>query len=148
MTDLQEQNSSASSLSSIARQCTEDSHDWFGLVGQQKPADWQPVDGEIDHHIKSLGGEIGEVLNKWKKYERGSVSREEIMAQLPDELADIFTYLMNLPELVGFDMEEEYYAKRTFNWKRFGKDSTAREEGVPLADNPSSDSVQHRGASR
>lgn len=106
-------------LREIAKQCTEDSRVWFPTI-RQKPLDWQPIDYEIDHHLKALAGEIGEVLNLWKKFERGTQTREETIAALCDELADVFTYYMGLPELVGFDVEDNYNVKRQYNAERFG----------------------------
>lgn len=122
MTDSPGPSFSHSLLSDIAKQCTEDSHTWFART--YHPDDWDPVDDEIDHHLKALAGEVGELLNKWKKYERGSYSRAQMMEMLPDEWADIFTYLMNIPVLVGFDPGEQYNAKREYNQRRFGQANT------------------------
>jgi NTP pyrophosphatase (non-canonical NTP hydrolase) len=106
-------------LDEIAHQCTQDAADWFPDLFDKS------TDRLINHHLLGLGGEIGEVLNKWKKYDRGSMSREEMRQALKDELADVFIYLMNLPLLLGFDMEQEYNVKREFNKQRFG---TARSD--------------------
>jgi NTP pyrophosphatase (non-canonical NTP hydrolase) len=106
-------------LNDIAQQCTDDSRAWFPTI-RQRPLDWEPIDYEIDHHLKALAGEIGEVLNLWKKFERGTHTRIETIAALKDELADVFTYFMGLPTIVGFDLQEEYDVKREYNKRRFG----------------------------
>lgn len=101
-------------LDEIAHQCIQDAADWFPDLFEKS------ADGLINHYLIALAGEAGETLNKWKKYDRGSITREEMRRQLKDELADVFVYLMNLPLILGFDMEQEYNVKREFNRQRFG----------------------------
>lgn len=68
----------------------------------------------------AIAGEVGEVANLIKKYERGSMSELELIELLEGELPDILIYLVMLASHAGIDLEHVYLRKRAFNEHRFG----------------------------
>jgi NTP pyrophosphatase (non-canonical NTP hydrolase) len=67
-----------------------------------------------------MAGEAGEVINLLKKVERGSHPYDENMkAQVFEEVADVFTYMLKLAGELGMDLEAEYRKKREINDVRF-----------------------------
>jgi NTP pyrophosphatase (non-canonical NTP hydrolase) len=99
-------------LLDIAEQCLGDSKRWF------------PEQLNLPHMGLGLTGEAGEVANIIKKIDRGSLEspfeNQDVKDKLTDEMADVFTYLMNLAGFLQIDMAKEYMRKRLFNEKRFG----------------------------
>jgi NTP pyrophosphatase (non-canonical NTP hydrolase) len=96
----------------------------FDLVqSAQRDSDrWFPEAGRnIAHVALALGGEVGEVQNIVKKIDRGTVKLEDVRAHLRDELADVFTYFLDLCSLVGSDILYDYFTKQTYNNERFSK---------------------------
>jgi NTP pyrophosphatase (non-canonical NTP hydrolase) len=104
---------SSGRLVELEEQCLEDSQRWFGDQGLT-PAD-------LKHHILALCGEVGEVANLAKKADRGSLDPHsaEFKHDLAMEVADVFTYLLNIAGLLRVDLEAAYYAKRDVNEARF-----------------------------
>jgi NTP pyrophosphatase (non-canonical NTP hydrolase) len=103
-------------LDDIATQCVEDSARWFpGMMGD--------LEGDVFFHLAACAGEIGEAINLSKKVVRGSTTFEEIEAELQEEIVDVFTYLMNVVGVMGFDLAEGYTRKQKFNEQRFGGSS-------------------------
>ncbi|MHA2265897.1 MAG: hypothetical protein ACXAEN_26185 [Candidatus Thorarchaeota archaeon] len=97
-------------------QCLEDSERWF--PGQ--------VNEDLVHHTLSMCGEVGEVANLVKKLDRGSIvldsdeARARFAQSMASELADVFTYMLNVAGLIGVDMALAYQDKREYNESRFG----------------------------
>lgn len=96
-------------LREIAEQCLKDSDNWFPDVARD------PM-----HHVLSVTGEWGEYCNLLKKVERGSITFEEALPMLKEELIDVFIYMFNLAAVMGVDIEKEYNDKRELNVRRFG----------------------------
>lgn len=100
-------------LDQIGQQCVKDSARWFPQVGGS-------IDQDIFFHTAAAMGELGEALNLIKKVVRGSLTYDEIDLRFREELADTFTYFMNVVGTIGLDIEAEYLRKRDINEKRFG----------------------------
>lgn len=103
----------------LARQCLDDTKMWFPRT---KPAEVQDA---LWFHGPCMMGEAGEFVNKLKKVVRGSASFDEMKSSLVDELTDTFTYMLSCAGLLDVDLIEEYFKKREFNSRRFGKGATS-----------------------
>lgn len=106
-------------LSLMAKQCLEDSEDWFGDSA---------VVHSIPHHSLALAGEVGEFANLVKKIERGSLKMGDaaVRYQLAMELTDVLVYVLNLSALLGVDLEKSYMMVRANNKRRFTEERDAR----------------------
>jgi len=95
----------------LAQQCHADSQRWFPETSMSIP-----------HHTLGMCGEAGEVANLVKKIERGDrdIMDARTRYDLIMEVTDVFIYVLNLAELLKFDLEKAYMAKRAENEKRFG----------------------------
>lgn len=71
--------------------------------------------------LLALSGEVGETSNLVKKIWRGDYSLDEKCAELQDEIADIFAYLLKLTYQLNFDLETAYLEKSRKNNERFAK---------------------------
>jgi NTP pyrophosphatase (non-canonical NTP hydrolase) len=102
------------SMNDRVHEAVEDSHVWFPDIGHE------PYD--LPFWLLCLGGEVGELQNKAKKWVRGSLSYDEVRPLLADELVDALVYAFNVAATLGIDLEAEYDRKRQFNSERFGPD--------------------------
>ena len=73
------------------------------------------------HNVLSLAGEVGELANLVKKYERGDFSYDRLMELVPGELADVLIYLMKISYQAGVDLESAFLDKLAENERRFAK---------------------------
>lgn len=87
--------------------------------------DWRKT--SIDQFILGLFGEVGELANKLKKFNRfklgwkgNCLNDEEFMEALEDELPDIAIYLYLIAGKYNLDIEELVKKKQKINRKRFG----------------------------
>lgn len=71
--------------------------------------------------LLALSGEVGETSNLVKKIWRGDCSLAETRAELQEEIADIFSYLLKLTYQLDFDLERAYLEKNRKNYERFAK---------------------------
>lgn len=69
----------------------------------------------------SITGELGEVANIIKKVLRGDFSLSEKKAELSEEVADIFIYLLKISYQLNIDLEQSYLSKMRKNVERFRK---------------------------
>lgn len=76
---------------------------------------------DVVHHALGLAGEAGEVANVVKKFDRGSLSQEEMIEELQGELPDVLIYVFSIAGMYGIDLEAAYNSKREFNIERFRK---------------------------
>lgn len=85
---------------------------------------WFPFNGDdldqIIHQALGLAGETGEVIEHVKKFHRGDMDVETLAYKLYYELPDVLTYLLNLSELVGVDIEEALVEKQGICEERWG----------------------------
>ncbi len=97
-------------LAQIQNEIQEDNHRFFPEQAEN-----------LGHHVLALCGEVGEVANLIKKFQRGSIQAgdENAFFDLAGELADVFIYVMSCAAIIGIDMEEIYAAKREYNVTRF-----------------------------
>ena len=104
----------------LQEQALEDSERWFGD---------QPIVNDLAYIALCLGGEVGEVQNLIKKAARGSIKTNDpvFLHDLAMEIADVFTYLINLTGTLKIDLEALYYVKRDFNHQRFTADRDRRD---------------------
>lgn len=85
---------------------------------------WFPeTANDLGHHALAMCGEVGEVANIVKKFQRGSISLENEHHRdvLASELADVFIYLLNCCAIAKVDLAAEYFKKQEYNEKRFTK---------------------------
>lgn len=97
----------------MAREAVQDGKRWFPETAKN-----------VFFNTASMSGEVGEALNIAKKIERGDTTwfNEEVQAAFREEIADAFTYMLEIVGLLQMDLIGEYYKKREFNEKRFGSD--------------------------
>src|SRR3954466_6760455 len=98
-------------LGDMVGDCIEDSTRWFPGKAQELP-----------NLVLCMAGEVGEVANLVKKNVRGSMSHEDMMQELPEEIVDVLVYLCNLmgaKEFKDVDWEAIWNQKRQFNEERF-----------------------------
>lgn len=98
-------------LNDRVQQATFDTRNWF-----------PHLDGNLSHMVIAFGGEAGEVLNAYKKWDRSEAIDidDATRAKMADELADVLVYLFCIAGMLEVDLEEEYDRKREFNIGRFG----------------------------
>jgi NTP pyrophosphatase (non-canonical NTP hydrolase) len=83
---------------------------------------WFPgTSNDLMYHSLGLGGESGEFLNVVKKLARGSLTLQEAVPMMRDELTDVFVYFLTSASVLDMDIMEEYRRKRAINAKRFGR---------------------------
>lgn len=71
------------------------------------------------HNTIALAGEVGELANLVKKYDRGDFPFAELMDELPGELADIMIYVVKISYQSGIDLEQALFRKWHENEIRF-----------------------------
>jgi NTP pyrophosphatase (non-canonical NTP hydrolase) len=59
----------------------------------------------LDYTVLGLSGEIGEVLNKYKKVLRKDYKLEDIKSNLIDELGDVLWYFTSLCDQLDVDVK-------------------------------------------
>lgn len=104
-------------LKHMAEQAAQDSVEWFGDTGAHT----------LPMVTLCLAGEVGEFANIVKKVARRSLTHEQAEDALKDELADVFTYLLDIAGMMDMDLAEEYYKKREFNERRFTAEKARRQ---------------------
>jgi NTP pyrophosphatase (non-canonical NTP hydrolase) len=82
---------------------------------------WFPATSKNVFFIAAaMMAEAGEAVNIAKKIERGDVSwLDDVRENFAEEVADVFTYMLTLCDLIGVNLIEEYYKKRMRNERRF-----------------------------
>jgi NTP pyrophosphatase (non-canonical NTP hydrolase) len=98
--------------------CTADSERWFPHLKD-----------DLKHQVLGLCGEAGELANLIKKWDRGTMSEEELSMLAAGELADILVYLCTTANVLNVDLEKEFNDKRRINDVRFGNTGTTRSTG-------------------
>lgn len=73
----------------------------------------------LEFLLVALMGELGETSNIVKKVVRGDFSLEEKKADLAEELADLFIYLVKLSYQLEIDLEAACTEKISKNYDRF-----------------------------
>ena len=114
-----------SALADLQQQATRNSMRWFPELHAR--GRWE----QIVHQALGLAGEAGEVANAVKKLNRldaetvfqalafGGEHADQLTG-LADELADVFTYTLNLATLLGVDLESRFQAKQAVCEHRWG----------------------------
>lgn len=97
--------------------------------------DWSLPFSESDsrpllHNVLALAGEVGELANLAKKYDRGDFDYDHLMGLVPGELADILIYVLKLAYQGDIDLERAFLDKIAQNEGRFpaSGESGARSE--------------------
>jgi NTP pyrophosphatase (non-canonical NTP hydrolase) len=90
----------------------------------EKPVKYDEKDLETIYVSLALGGEVGELQNKIKKYFRRKYytkghSEGDELKQVGEEVADILYYLGRLSELLDMDPSVEFMKKMEENKKRY-----------------------------
>lgn len=73
----------------------------------------------LTHNVLALAGEVGELANLVKKFDRGDFSFEDLKKSMPGELADILIYLIKISYQSGLDLEKAFTEKLHQNEMRF-----------------------------
>lgn len=73
----------------------------------------------LEFLLVSLLGELGEVSNIVKKVVRGDFLLEDKKAEIAEEMADMFIYMMKLSYQMGIDLESACLEKIKKNQERF-----------------------------
>jgi len=98
----------------------------------------QPITAEdaaaLSHNALSLAGEVGELANIVKKYERGDYGFDRLQELLPGELADVFIYVLKISYQSGIDLEVAFLNKLEHNKSRFATSSREKELPNDLTD--------------
>ncbi|NMB51368.1 MAG: nucleotide pyrophosphohydrolase [Bacteroidales bacterium] len=86
--------------------------------------DWaQKIDEDnieiLEYLLLCLVGEFGEISNLVKKVLRGDYYLNDIRAQLSEEIADIFIYVLKLAYQLDIDIENQFLLKVDKNKNRF-----------------------------
>jgi len=114
-------NQSTGLLVALGKQCKEDSEKWFGDTEAKS---------SLVHHTLALCGETGELANIVKKIDRKSLDINDpaVRVHLAEECADILTYLLNVTDMLGIDLERAYHIVRGKNDIRFTAQRREREK--------------------
>ncbi len=108
---------SAMTLADYGRINREDSVRWFPAMTSRAAT--------LTHLGFGIAGEAGEVVDLLKKHHRSPVDPDDWTAalvgdeELAAELVDVFTYLVQLAEVLDIDLHDAWEAKRAFNEARF-----------------------------
>lgn len=86
--------------------------------------DWSLPFSESDsrsllHNVLALAGEVGELANLAKKYDRGDFDYHHLMELVPGELADILIYVLKLAYQGDIDLQQAFLDKIAQNEDRF-----------------------------
>lgn len=73
----------------------------------------------LTHNALSLAGEVGELANLVKKYDRGDFDFETLVHELPNELSDILIYVLKIAYQANIDLERAVSEKMSSNELRF-----------------------------
>jgi NTP pyrophosphatase (non-canonical NTP hydrolase) len=105
-------NKSSGVLVKLEETAISDSHRWFPECDNLGLPFW----------MLCLTGEVGELANELKKVMRGTANFNDakVKYKIDMEVADIFTYLLQIAGMLQIDLEAAYNVKRQFNEERFG----------------------------
>jgi len=99
-------------LTTIFKQCSTDSDNWFG----------EEVSHSLAHHVLALCGESGELANLVKKVQRGSLEMNaETRFKMVMEATDVFIYVMNIFACLQYHPAYAYKVKTEENHARFDR---------------------------
>lgn len=83
----------------------------------------QPVTADdhsaLLHNTIGLAGEVGELANLVKKFDRGDFPFAKLISELPGELADILIYVIKISYQSGINLEAAMLEKLEENEIRF-----------------------------
>lgn len=87
---------------------------------------------DLKHHVLGMAGEVGEVANLIKKWDRGDFDLDEVLPGLGPEYAtsyreiigeeviDVLIYVLSICAILGINPDEVLEKKNGFNAARFG----------------------------
>lgn len=88
-------------------------------VGVYFPDMYKDFDWMVLHTALALAGEVGEVANVVKKFDRGDFGKRTLVERLRDELPDVLIYLVILSETVGVDLTKAWKDKKEKNHAKY-----------------------------
>ena len=94
----------------------ENRHGWNARIGDKFSKAFMDM---IFREVVLMAGELGEFANKAKKMRREGEWTESDIAELREELTDIFMYLLKTAATLDMDIEKEYLEKLKRNEERF-----------------------------
>ena len=98
-------------ITTITEEIRKDTIEWFG----------PNFVNDLGYLGLALSGETGEFANIVKKVMRGTLTYDEALKHMREEIIDVFIYVLMLAKALDMDIQAEYQAKREFNHVRFGK---------------------------
>lgn len=112
-----------------------------GSLDGQNPISFQDRLSMAEFAAIGLGGEVGEILNGLKKVRRdvalkGIETNNE--KHLQEEIADVYSYLLKLSNVLGYDLDIAYMEKVCLNLQRFPPLKTGSRPVVIVAGPPGS----------
>jgi len=90
-------------------------------VGVYFPERFETDADQLLHMLLGLVGEVGEVANDVKKWDRGDFDFVELSGRLRKELPDILIYLVLVADVLKINLNTAYLSKKEYNDQRFGK---------------------------
>lgn len=69
-------------------------------------------------------GELGELASIVKKVQRRNISLTDVRAQVSDEVADVFIYLIKICQHMQIDLEKAFLTKLDFNKVKYSNKGT------------------------
>lgn len=94
----------------------DDKHGWLWSTNSNEKVK------RLQEGVVCMTGELGEFANELKKvirYSERGFATEELWAAMREELADVFIYFLKLADLLGMEIDKEYFEKMSKNAKRF-----------------------------
>lgn len=73
----------------------------------------------LGYLLLSAQGEIGECCNIFKKVARKDMDLNCVKADLSEEIADVFIYLLKIIDQMDIDIEKEFLKKQAKNYEKF-----------------------------
>lgn len=98
------------------------------------------VIARLEYSLIGLTGEVGEIANIIKKARRSQATgaTEDDLRMLPEEAADVLSYLLKLADQASFDLTFAYLAKMCLNSHRFSPAANNYSRTVTLCGPPGS----------
>ncbi len=89
-------------------------------VGKYFPDRFENDHTQLIHMALGLVGEVGEVANDIKKWDRGDFDFVELAGRLRSELPDVLIYLVLVADVLRINLNTAYLSKKEYNDARFG----------------------------
>ncbi|MFS2089222.1 MazG nucleotide pyrophosphohydrolase domain-containing protein [Paenarthrobacter nicotinovorans] len=114
---------------------------------RQTKFDWAaPITEEsyssLTHNALALAGEVGELANEIKKFDRGDFSFDQLLDRMPSELADVLIYVIKIAYQSDIDLEKAFLEKLEHNKRRFPRSVVPESGKVTMESFPGFDAIK------